>query len=123
MKGEVLMPQKDNCMNEEIVVCNTTFKFKLIPIDSNSYSLCVSRCNAPTATYDIATIRVRTNNCSGTTYYQAFVNSDPVEIIQDCSLCDIVKRAIEIYFSRLEPINCRGNGNDCGCRNNFLGIF
>ena len=49
--------------------------------------------------------------------------TDPVEIIQDCSLCDIVRRAIEIYFERLEPINCSGNKN-CNCRNNnFLGIF
>ena len=124
------MPQKDGCMkdgmHEEVVVCNTTFKFRLTPIDSTTYSLCVSRCNAPTATYDIATIRVRTNNCSGTTYYQAFVNSDPVEIIQDCSLCDIVRRAIEIYFQNLEPINCRSNNNgngNCRCNNNFLGIF
>ena len=117
------MSHKDGSMNEEIVVCNTTFKFRLTPIDSTTYALCVTRCNAPTATYDIATIRVRTNNCSTMTYYQAFVNSDPVEIIQDCSLCDIVRRAIEIYFERLEPINCSGN-NNCNCRNNnFLGIF
>ena len=123
------MPLKDNncnCTNDEVVVCNTTFKFVLTPLDSNTYALCVTRCNAPTATYDIALIRVRTNNCCGqNTYYQATVNSDPVEIIQDCSLCNIVKRAIEIYFSHLEPIYCNNNNNS-GCRcgnNNFLGIF
>ena len=47
------MPLKDhNCTNDEVVVCNTTFKFVLTPLDSNTYALCVTRCNAPTATYD-----------------------------------------------------------------------
>ena len=121
------MPCKDNCncANQEIAVCNTVFKYNLIPVDTNTHVVCVSRCNTPTATYEIATIRTRTNTCSDGTYYQATINGDPVEIIQDCSLCNIVKRAIEIYFSRLEPIYCNNNNNG-GCRcgnNNFLGIF
>ena len=117
------MPHKDGNMHEEIVVCDTLFKFKLDPVEANAYALRAIRCNAPTATYDIATIRERNNSCSGLTYYQSFINSDPVEIIQSCSLCEIVRRSIEIYFQNLEPINCNGNGN-CNCgRNSFLGLF
>ena len=117
------MPCKDNCncANQEIAVCNTVFKYNLIPVDTNTHVVCVSRCNTPTATYEIATIHTRTNTCSDGTYYQATINGDPVEIIQDCSLCDIIRRAIEIYFSNFEPINCtRGRGgNGCGCNNIF----
>jgi hypothetical protein len=119
------MPCKGNCENHEVVVCNSVFKYNLVPVDANTHVVCVSRCSTPTATFEIATIRTRTNTCSEGTYYQAAINGDPVEIIQDCSLCDIVRRAIEIYFNRLEPINCSGNGNgNCNCRNNsFLGLF
>ena len=61
------------------------------------------------------------DTCSDGTYYQATINGDPVEIIQDCSLCDIIRRAIEIYFTNFEPINCtRGRNNGgCGCGNLF----
>ena len=114
------MQCKGNCENNEVLVCNTVFRYNLIPVDTNTNVVCVSRCNTPTATYEIATVRTRTNTCSDGTYYQATINGDPVEIIQDCSLCDIIRRAIEIYFSNFEPINCtRGRNNGCGCGNIF----
>ena len=107
-----------NLENQEVFVCNTVFKYRLVPIDNFTNAVCVSRCNTPTATYDVATVRTRTNACSEGTFYQATVNGDPVEIIQDCSLCEIIKRSIEIYFQNFEPINCPGRRNN-GCNNIF----
>jgi uncharacterized Zn finger protein len=50
------MPCKDNCngANQEIAVCNTVFKYNLIPVDTNTHVVCVSRCSTPTATFEIA---------------------------------------------------------------------
>ena len=49
--------------------------------------------------------------------------NNPVEIIQDCNLCDIVRRAIEIYFENIGLFNGGGyNGNGCCNQRNF-GLF
>ena len=108
-----------NCENQEVFVCNAVFKFKLVPVDEVTNVVCVSRCNTPTATYEVATVRTRTNTCGDGTYYQATINGDPVEIIQDCSLCDIIRRSIEIYFMNFEPIDCTRRRNYNGCNNIF----
>ena len=46
LKGEILMPCKDNCngTNQEIAVCNTVFKYNLIPVDTNTHVVCVPHC-------------------------------------------------------------------------------
>ena len=110
----------DNCVDDEVVVCNTVFKYTLTQVDTNTHNLTVIACPTPTAVYDVGTIKTRENSCTGLVYYQAFVNTDPVQIIQDCSLCSIIARAIQAYFADLEPIDC-GNYNSCG-RNNFFGF-
>ena len=51
-------------------------------------------------------------------YFQSFINTDPVQIIQDCSLCNIISRSIETYFDNTNLLN----NTNCGCRNNF-GLF
>ena len=54
-------------------------------------------------------------------YYQAFINTDPVQIIQDCNLCDLIRRSIAIYFDNLEEIDTYSS---CGCgRRNGFGLF
>ena len=70
----------ERCKENEIVVCDTLFDFNLEKVDNNTQLLIVSACNTPTAVYDIATIKTRTNSCTGLTFYQAAVNTDPVEI-------------------------------------------
>ena len=55
-------------------------------------------------------------------YYQAFINTDPVEIIQDCSLEDIIRRSIGVYFNNLPQFDI--NGCNCGCnRNRTCGLY
>lgn len=111
----------NNCVEDEVVVCNTLFKYNLTEVDEHTHTLTVIACPTPTAVYDIGTIKTRENTCTGLAYYQAFVNTDPVQIIQDCSLCNIIARAIQAYFADLQPINCGGNGNTCQY-NNFFGF-
>lgn len=102
----------NNCVDEEIVVCNTLFKYTLTEVETNVYNLLAIPCNTPTAVYDIATIRTKSNTCTGLNYYQAAINTNPVEIIQDCSLCGIIANAIELYFENMEPVNCGNTKNN-----------
>lgn len=124
------MSNKEKCKNE-IVVCNTLFKFELVEECSDTYELVVTPCNMPTAVYDIARITKRTNACSGLDYFQAFINTDPVEIIQDCDLENLIQRAIEAYFDNAPDIDCDGQSrqndnrsNRCGkCSNRMFGLL
>ncbi len=95
-------PKKKN----EIVCCNTLFKYDLEPVGENTYDLVVTPCNIPTAVFNVARITVRENSCNQINYYQAFINTDPVQIIQDCSLENLICRCIEIYFDNLPTIHC-----------------
>lgn len=105
---------------EEIIVCNTLFKYDLVDISEGVYDLVVSPCSQPTAVYNIGRITVRENTCIQSQYFQGFINSDPVEIIQDCSLEGIIRRMIEEYFANTTFIDCsRSNG----CRSNSFGLF
>ncbi|MDE7095479.1 MAG: hypothetical protein K2O23_03230, partial [Anaeroplasmataceae bacterium] len=70
--------------------------------------------------YCIARISVRENCCNNMEYYQAFINTDPVEIIQDCNLCDIIARSIAAYFDNTPTVN---TGNNCPNRRNSFGFF
>ncbi len=92
----------------EIEACGTTFEFNLREVSENTFNLVVTPCSQPTAVYEIARITVRENNCTGLKYFQAFVNTDPVEIIQDCNLRNIICRSIMAYFNGNTPIRCRG---------------
>lgn len=113
-----------NLNQNEVLVCNTLFMYDLVETTtgSNVYDLICTPCNTPTAVYNVARITLRENSCNQIQYYQAFINTDPVEIIQDCNLENCVTRCIEIYFCNLEPINCSNcNGNSTGCCG--LGLF
>lgn len=105
---------------QEILVGNTTFKYELNQINENTYDLVATPCNVPTSVYCIARISVRENCCNNMEYYQAFINTDPVEIIQDCNLCDIIARAIAAYFDNTPTVN---TGNNCCNRRNSFGFF
>ena len=114
---------KERHTKDEVIVGNTTFKFELNQVSENVYDLVVTPCNVPTSVYCVARITVRENCCNNMEYYQAFINTDPVEIIQDCNLCDIVRRAIEVYFQNIGLFD-GGNtyGNGCCNQRNF-GLF
>ncbi len=110
---------KPEC-RQEILVGNTTFKYELNQVNENTYDLVATPCNVPTSVYCIARISVRENCCNNMEYYQAFINTDPVEIIQDCNLCDIIARAIAAYFENTPVIHT----NNCGCnQRNSFGFF
>ncbi len=102
-----------NKPTDEILVCNNVFKFKLVKVNAEVYDLVVTPCCQPTAVYDVARITERTNACMGSAFYQAFINTDPVTIIQDCTLEGAVRRAIAIYFENTPCIECNGCTNTC----------
>ena len=117
------MNNKEQRTKDEILVGNTTVKFELNQISENVYDLVVTPCNVPTSVYCVARITVRENCCNNMEYYQAFINTDPVEIIQDCNLCDTVRRAVEIYFANIGLFDGGGyNVNGCCNQRNF-GLF
>ncbi len=115
------MKEINNCnkdCNQEILVGNILFKYDLNQVNEYTYDLAVTPCNVPTSVFCIARITVRENCCNNMEYFQSFINTDPVQIIQDCSLCNIISRSIETYFDNTNLLN----NTNCGCRNNF-GLF
>lgn len=119
------MPCPNNQQNRrEVIVCDTLFKYDLTETTDTAYELVVTPCCNPTAVYDIARITRRENACSGLAYYQAAINTDPVQIIQDCDSENTIRRCIIEYFNDLPCINC---SNECGCcrntRNNNNWLF
>ena len=108
------MPCEKSCKRDknEILVNNTVFSYSLEETGEYTCDLVVTPCNVPTSVYCVARITRRENCCNNMTYFQSFINADPVEIIQDCSLEDIIERSIEIYFDNISTFN---NGNSCGC--------
>ena len=114
------------CNNEkkcdnEILVGNTTFKYELNQVNDNTYDLVCTPCNVPTSVFCCARISVRENCCNNMEYYQSFINADPVEIIQDCNLCDIIARSIAQYFANT-PVIETGTNSCCNQRTGF-GFF
>lgn len=103
----------------EVVVCNTLFKYDLVPAGENAFDLVCTPCNTPTAVYNIGRISQRENSCNQIEYYQAFINCDPVQIIQDCDLQSCISRAIAIYFECIPTISCQS----CGCSGLGFGLF
>ena len=71
---------------------------------SDTITLTVTPCTLPTAVFDVATITVKENSCNQIEFYQAAINTDPVQIIQDCSLDEIICRSFPSnrYISLLE---------------------
>lgn len=108
----------NKCNEHEVLVGNTIFNYQLNEVSDNVFDLVATPCNVPTSVYCIARITKRENCCNNMEYFQAFINTDPVEIIQDCSLRDIISRSIENYFNNLSTFN----NNSCGCSNHF-GLF
>lgn len=113
------MCEKEKPCKQEILVGNTTFKYELNQISDNTYDLVATPCNVPTSVYCISRISVRENCCNDMEYFQSFINTDPVEIIQDCDLCDIIARSIARYFEHTPVINT----NSGCCHRNTFGFF
>lgn len=106
------------CKNShEIIVGNTLFNYSLQEVSEKTFDLVVTPCNVPTSVYCVARITRRENCCNNMEYFQSFINTDPVEIIQDCNLRDIIARSIEIYFDNINTFDNDDNGN-CRCNNN-----
>lgn len=118
------MTCSNTCNNsQQIIVGNTLFNYNLQEVSDCSYDLVCTPCNIPTAVYCIARITKRQNCCNNMEYYQAFINTDPVQIIQDCNLEDTIRRAIEAYFENIPNLDVNTN-NCCGCSNrNCFGLF
>lgn len=114
------MCDKEKDCKQEILVGNTTFKYELNQTSENTYDLVATPCNVPTSVYCISRISVRENCCNNMEYYQSFINTDPVQIIQDCDLCDIIARSIAAYFENTPVISTGNNG--C-CHRNSFGFF
>lgn len=111
------------CNNHEIIVGNTLFNYSLNEVSECAYDLVCTPCNIPTAVYCVARITKRENCCNNMEYYQAFINTDPVEIIQDCNLEQIIVRAIESYFDNIPTLETSNNDNTCCCNRGIFGIF
>lgn len=115
--------KEKKCCDQEIVVGNTLFKYDLNQVSENTYDLVVTPCNVPTSVYCICRITTRENCCNNMEYYQAFINTDPVQIIQDCDLCNIIARAIEAYFENTATVNTRNGNNGCCNQRNSFNLF
>ncbi len=113
--------QNNHC-KQEILVGNTLFKYQLNQVSENSWDLVATPCNIPTSVYCIGRITARQNCCNNMEYFQAFINTDPVQIIQDCDLCNIIARSIATYFDNISTIDT-GNNNDNGTCCNRRGMF
>ena len=115
--------QEQNCKvnrkNNEIIVGNTLFSYTLTDIGNGVSELAVTPCNTPTSVYCVARITTRENCCNNMQYYQSFINTDPVQIIQDCSLDEIICRSIENYFENIPTIDTRS----CNNRRCSFGLF
>lgn len=109
--------------SKEVIVGNTLFNYSLQEVSDCSFDLVVTPCNVPTSVYCVARITKRENCCNNMEYFQAFINTDPVEIIQDCNLEQTIIRAIEAYFDNIPTIDT-GNNNDSRCCNrSVFGLF
>ncbi len=104
------------CNENEVLVNGIVFNYSLNEVSENSFDLVATPCNVPTSVFCIARITTRQNCCNNLEYYQSFINADPVQIIQDCNLDDIIARSIEAYFSN-------NLGNMGCCSNNNYGAF
>lgn len=92
-----------------ICCCDHRFTFNLTEVGNDRYTLTVTPCELPTAVFDVATITVRENSCNQIEYYQIAINTDPVEIIQDCDLECGICRAITTYFNNATLPTCNNN--------------
>lgn len=97
-----------------ICCCDQRFTFNLTENNNDRFTLTVTPCELPTAVFDVATITVRENTCNQIEYYQIAINTDPVEIIQDCDLECGICRAIERYFDDATLPTCNNNNRRNG---------
>ena len=98
---------------QEICVDGVKYAYNLTHLDENTVELCVTPNCLPTACFDVARITCK-KNCCGGGYFQGFINTDPVVIIQDVELHEMICRCIRIYFERT---NLPGRNNN---RNRFF---
>ena len=111
---------KCNKHDNEILVDNVLFSYELNEVGESACDLVVTPCNVPTSVYCVARITKRENCCNNMEYFQSFINTDPVQIIQDCNLEQIITRSIENYFDSINNMNINGNG--C-CNRSCFGLF
>lgn len=104
--------------NQEVEINGEVYRIRFERVDGCVY-VYATPCSLPSAVFQIAQVCELENRCSEFVYYEATIYSDPVEIIIDCNLCNIIKRALEIYFENASF--CNGN-RGCSC-NRFLGLF
>ena len=102
---------------------NFEWKNELLVIDGNQYRInlaengnCVvvyaSPCLLPSCVFEVAEVCRKENCCSEFEFYEAMIYTDPVQCIIDCSFCEIVRRAVEIYVDDID-LNT-GNQRRCG---------
>lgn len=103
-----------NNNENKICCCDSRFTYNLSQTGENRFVLTVTPCSCPTAVFDVATITIRENTCNQIEYYQIAINTDPVEIIQDCSLEDGICRAIVCYFNNVELPTCTNRTRNFG---------
>lgn len=115
-----------DCYNEltengiaEIQIGCTDYKISVTEED-DCLRIFASPCALPSTTFEIAQVCKKENSCMQFNFYEAQVYTDPVQIIIDCNLCDIIRRALELYT---EALNGTDFGRSCNRnRNSFFGF-
>ena len=100
--------------NEIIQINGKDYRITLTEESENFARLFVSPCKLPSAVFEVAEIRTKRNTCMQFDFYEAMIFTDPIVCIIDCSLCQIIKRAIEIYLEESD-LFCPGNFNRRCC--------
>ena len=101
----------------EIEVNGCRYKVNLERIGECEFELFISPCKLPSAVFDVARIRCVENKCMEFDFFEAHVFTDPVTTIIDCSLRQIIERAIEIYLEDMDLTCCERNNQ---CRRGLL---
>lgn len=96
---------------EKITINNEVYRVNLVE-NQNGYRVFASPCKLPSAVFEVAQICRQTNTCMQFDFYQAQIFTDPIVCIIDCSLCQIVCRAIEIYLSNSQSYLCNNSRNN-----------
>lgn len=97
--------------NEIVEINCEEYRVSLVVVNDNLARLYVSPCKLPSAVFEVAEIQAKTNTCMQFDFYEALILTDPVVCIIDCSLCEIIKRAIEIYLDEIDL--CNNNRRTC----------
>lgn len=103
---------EDNSVRD-ICVDGVLYKISTVQEDG-CLRVFASPCTLPSVTFEVAQVCKKRNNCMQFDFFEAQVFTDPVVFIIDCNLCQIIKRAIEIFLDEVEDTNFKNSS----CRNN-----